>query len=186
MCACPKESVFTKIFYDERDTNLFLFEKKILLLLMRDTATKRIISLVIWSLLFLLLLLSTNNQNCSKPQRCVSLRFGLFLHLKSLKVWSGIEFAVRKPSCLKILKAECLKWELQEGDAKIPIMGGYIVWNVYPGSSQEMRRKFFFQFLILVKLSPSTFSSICRINSSCKLSSCEIMWINGICSTFQD
>ena len=55
----------TKIFYEERDTNLFLFEKKILLLLMRDTATKRIISLVIWSLLLLHLhlLLLTNDQN---------------------------------------------------------------------------------------------------------------------------
>ena len=57
----------TKIFYEERDTNLFLFEKKILLLLMRDTATKRIISLVIWSLLLLLLhlhlFLLTNDRN---------------------------------------------------------------------------------------------------------------------------
>ena len=41
-CASERKDVFTKI-----DRNLFPFEKKILLLLMRDTATKRIISLVI-------------------------------------------------------------------------------------------------------------------------------------------
>ena len=44
-----QNNFFLSIFSGRRDTNLFLFEKKILLLLMRDTATKRIISLVIWS-----------------------------------------------------------------------------------------------------------------------------------------
>ena len=148
MCASERKDVFSEI-----DTNLFLFEKKILLLLMRDTATKRIISLVIWTFLFLLL--HTNNQNYLKlahVQKTTEMRVAQIWIVSATWSLSAFKFLVwrfglvwslqaKKSSYLKILKAVCLKWELQTGDAKIPIMGGYIVWNVYPGSSQEMRRK---------------------------------------------
>ena len=59
VCVKERKNVTLIFNNDRRDTNLFLFEKKILLLLMRDIATKRIRSLVIWSLLH------TNDQNCS-------------------------------------------------------------------------------------------------------------------------
>ena len=89
MCAYERKDVFNKI-----DTNLFLFEKKILLLLMRDTATKRIISLVIWTFLFLLL--HTNNQNCLKlahVQKTKEIRFAqISIVSATLKAFHPLSF----------------------------------------------------------------------------------------------